>query len=474
MSRSLPIAVDLDGTLVNTDLLFEALFRLLKNNPFYFFVVPFWLLKGKVYLKSQLAQRVDLDLDVLPYNENLIDYLKQEKAQGRKLVLATASHVKFAQAVSGHVAIFDEVLATQDRNMKARNKAEALVEKFGEKGFCYAGNESVDLEVWKRAGASIVVSPDKDLASRADAVAPNEWVHTTAAAGLPVYVRACRMHQWVKNLLVFVPLLASGRVLETTLILQSIGAFFAFGFCASSVYLLNDLLDLEADRRHKTKKLRPFAAGALPLAHGIVLIPTLLLSAIFLASLLPLEFAIALLVYYVATTAYSFHIKRKVVVDVIVLAGLYTCRIVAGGAASGVPISEWLLAFSLFIFLSLAILKRYIELIDLRNRNEKNAAPGRGYSVNDIELLSSLGGASGYISVLVFALYLNSEIVRSLYENSVVLWGVCPLLLYWISRAWILAHRGEMNDDPIVFAIKDRASQLVGVMVLSLFLLAQL
>ncbi len=242
------------------------------------------------------------------------------------------------------------------------------------------------------------------------------------------------MHQWVKNTLLFVPVLTAHKVLDLYMLATALLAFAAFCCCASSAYVLNHLLDLEADRHHRTKCKRPFACGALPVMHGLRIIVLLLLAAIGLCWFLPFEFFLVLAVYYLTTSAYSCWLKQLVVIDVIVLASLYTFRIIAGSAATDIVLSEWLLAFSMFIFLSLAMVKRYVELLDLRNMGFKEEAVGRGYHVRDIELLSSLGGASGYLSLLIFALYLNSDLVQSMYNRPYLLWLVCPLLLYWISR----------------------------------------
>jgi 4-hydroxybenzoate polyprenyltransferase len=283
-----------------------------------------------------------------------------------------------------------------------------------------------------------------------------------------VYVKALRAHQWIKNLLVFLPVLAAHEIGNPAATLASLLAFVAFNACASSVYLLNDLLDLPADRRHRSKRNRPFAAGTLPLEQGVVLIPLLLVIALLVSLALPPTFVLVLLLYYLITTAYSFKLKRVMMLDVVILAGLYTIRVVAGSAATEIPLTYWLFAFSMFIFLSLALVKRYTELIALRDSGAGETAEGRGYEIGDLEILSSLGTASGYLAVLVLALYISSAEVQLLYHDPVWLWGACPILLYWISRMWIITHRGGMTDDPIVFAVKDRNSLLCGLLVLSL------
>ena len=456
---ALPVAVDLDGTLIKTDLLVESFLHLIKINPLYLVLVFVWLVKGKAVLKREIARRVELDVTVLPYHDPLLNYLREQKSQGRTIVLTTASHRKYAEQISAHLGLFDKVYATENKNFSAQDKAVVLCNDFGEKQFVYAGGDKADLPVWEKSSHCIVVTHSDQLARNAERLAPLEKLFKDPYPSLKLYIRACRLHQWVKNALIFIPLIAAHKVLEVELVLNSFLAFLAFSLCASSVYLLNDLLDLEADRHHQKKRARPFAAGTIPALQGIFLIPVLLLMAVAIASMLPMAFSFVLMVYYLATTAYSFALKRHIMLDVMVLSGLYTVRIVAGSAATGIELSQWLLAFSMFIFLSLALVKRYTELMDLQARGEKLEAKGRGYAVDDIELLASLGGASGYLSVLVLALYINTDFVQSMYPSAQILWAICPLMLYWISRVWIIAHRGRMDDDPIVFAVKDPVSR---------------
>jgi len=454
-----PLVVDLDGTLVHTDLLVESALALLHKSPFQGFKFFLWLLRGKAQLKHEIARRVDFNAKLLPYNTALIDWLR-EQAKHRQVVLSTASDMLLAKAVADHLGFFSAVIASDgDTNNAGHRKAERLVARFGEKGFDYVGNDSVDLDVWKHAHAAIVVSHSADLAKKAALLCPTTQDFHPPRRTLRPWVKALRLHQWVKNILVFVPALAA-HVLFTPVALKSAYAFVCFGICASSVYLLNDLLDLPADRRHHSKRRRPFAAGTLPAIHGVALMPVALALAFVLSIPLGAYFALVLAGYYLLTLAYSFYFKRKVMADVIVLAGLYTIRILAGSAAIGIAPSFWLLAFSMFVFLSLAMLKRYTELQAMKMEG-RIGAKGRGYHVDDLPLLQSLGGASGYIAVLVLALYIDSTQSQSLYRRPHLLWAICPIMLYWISRAWAIAHRGIMHDDPVVFAIKDRTSQIL-------------
>lgn len=456
-----PLCIDLDGTLIRSDVLIEATLGLLRRNPLYLFAFAVWLLRGRAYLKRQIAQRSDIDVAALPYDMRIVDWLRRE---AQPHVLCTASDAKFADAVAAHIGGFDAVIASDgERNLKGDAKAAVLCERFGERGFDYAADARPDLVVWRCARNAIVVNAS--AATERAATSAGNVVRTFAreGGGVATWLRALRLHQWLKNLLVFLPLLAAHRAFDVSAMLNTALAFLAFGFCASGVYVLNDLLDLDADRRHPRKRGRPFAAGELRIAYGLVAAPLLALAGFALALLLAPAFAAVLLGYYALTLAYSLRLKRIVMLDVIVLAALYTVRIVAGGVATATPLSFWLLAFSMFLFLSLALLKRHTELVAVLGEGGERAS-GRGYDVSDLPLLQSLGGASGYLAVLVFALYINSAASEMLYRHPQLLWLLCPLLLYWISRAWMLAHRGGMHDDPVVFAATDRISLAIAVL----------
>lgn len=463
-TANVPLCVDLDGTLIRTDLLLESALDLLHRNPLYLFAFVAWLLRGKAHLKSEIAKRARIDVETLPYDPRVIELLRSEAVQ-RPLVLCTAADSRLAEAVAGHVGGFDSVLASDGRrNLSGRNKAQILVSLFGERGFDYVGNGRKDLAVWRHARGAIVVNASKILAARVAQVCEVSTVLSRERAGWRGWLQALRAHQWLKNLLIFLPLLVAHRVFDPHALTRVAAAFLIFGVCASSVYLLNDLLDLRADRRHRRKRARPFASGALPLRAGILLAPLLILCAFAAALALSRWFALVLLIYYVLTLGYSFWLKRIVMLDVLVLAGLYTIRILAGAAAIPAGLSFWLLAFSMFLFLSLAMLKRYTELHAIRE-SSRERAQGRGYGVEDLALVQSLGGASGYLSVLVLALYINSSASLALYRHPQVLWLLCPLLLYWVSRVWIVAHRGTMHDDPVIFAVVDPVSR--GLLVLA-------
>lgn len=472
-NASVPIAVDLDGSLIYSDLLLESFLGLLKKNPFYIFMIPFWLLQGKARLKAEIASRVSLNAAALPYCAPFIEWLKAQRSAGRELWLCTASDQQLAHPVAEYLGIFAGTIASDGKaNLSGSRKAKVLIERFGSKGFDYCGNSSVDLAVWQHARAAVVVNANAELKNKAEKITEVEAYFGPRGGTFRALRKALRLHQWAKNALIFVPVAAAHQLGQLSTVVDAAIAFLVFSLCASSVYLLNDMLDLEADRLHHSKCNRPFAAGALSLLFGLFAAPLLLVGSFLLAAtVLPIKFLAVLALYYVGTLLYSFFLKRLVMIDVLTLAGLYTVRIVAGAAATGIPLSFWLLMFSIFIFLSLAMVKRYAELQAMRSRG-KLAAQGRGYQVEDLGLLQSMGAASGHISVLVLALYINSQDIERLYEYPKAAWLLVPIMLYWISRVWMQTYRGQMNDDPLVFALKDRISLATGAAAVLVLMLA--
>lgn len=466
--QPLPICVDLDGTLVRTNTLVEALLILLKQNPLLLFLMLIWLLRGKIYFKRAVASRVKLSAAALPYNQVLLTYLRDKAAEGHELYLMTAAPTQIAQVVATHLALFTDVISTTTINLAGSAKAAAAVERFGEKKYIYAGNSRVDTPVWARSAGAIVVNASAAVLAAAGQVAPVVLMVPPQRLTFKIMARVLRSHQWVKNVLVFVPLVAAHEIS-----MESLGwaglSFVAFCLVSSSVYVVNDLLDLPADRLHPTKRQRPFAAGDVSVWVGITLAPLLLVSGLYCGFVVSYFFLSWLLAYLILTTGYSFYLKRIAILDVVILGLLYTLRIFAGATAVAVVVSTWLLVFSLFLFMSLAFLKRFTELLRLPEGGANNLV-GRGYHVSDTAPIGGLGMASGYSSVLVLALYISSEEITRLYVMPQLLWFMVPILIYWISRLWVLAYRGKIHDDPVVFAMRDTMSYvLLGMSLLTVF-----
>ena len=454
------LVVDLDGTLTPVDTLHEALVKLIKEHPEAAIQMPRWLAAGKARFKSKVADHAAIDAAVLPYNGAVLERIEQARSEGWSIVLATASDRRIADAVADHLGVFDEVIATTgERNLSGAAKRDALVERFGHGGFDYMGNDDVDLSIWEVARKPLLVDAPDTVVAKARKMRPDAEVVSTRSSGLKSLVKAARVYQWVKNLLIFVPLLASQQITQANVILAVL-AFLCFSAAASSIYLINDIFDLEADRRHPRKRNRPFASGRAPILHGMAGAVVLMTAALTGAVLVAPAFALVLLGYLFITVNYSMWLKRYAVIDIVLLAGLYTVRILAGGAAIDVPLTLWLLGFSMFLFSSLAFAKRYSEVAELLRREEKTAA-GRGYRIGDQNVLMSLGTACGVASIVTLALYVNSTAASGLYGNPQFLWAECPLLLYWISRVWLAAQRERLTDDPIVFAFKDKASRFI-------------
>ncbi len=455
-----PLVVDLDGTLIKTDLLYEGMIMLFRKNPAYIFICLGWLLKGKVHFKNKIFEIVSLRYDLLPYNKELLAFLQSESAKGRKLVLATASLMKHAQGVAKVHPIFDEVYGTENINLKGINKLNVLVNDFGEAKFDYIGDSQFDLKIIASARYSYLVNPSKSLERKAGKISDLKFVWRSKKLHLKDYIKAIRAYQWIKNVLIFVPLITSHSFYSIDLLLQALGGFFAFSFAASAGYVINDLMDLNADRSHPRKQFRPFASGKLSILTGVFMAVILLAGGLFLASQLNLQFLAILILYFVISFSYSLYFKKIVLYDVFILAMLYSTRVIAGGIVTNVAISFWLIAFSTFIFLSLAFVKRYSELMKITTQTGLKDR-GREYAGGDLNLLQVMGIVSGFLSVVVFSLYIDSPEVSKLYSHPKILWSISLLFLFWISRIWIITNRGNMTDDPIVFAIKDVTSYFI-------------
>lgn len=456
-----PLCVDLDGTLVNTDTLVESAILLIKANPLTLFLMLLWLLRGKACLKEMIAARTTLEVATLPFNQPLLDWLQRQSDEGRELVLVTAANQRIANAVAAYLGVFSQVIASTDAgNLSAGNKRDKLDLLFGKGDYDYVGNSRDDLMVWANCRRAVVVNASPKVAAAAASIAEVEQSFPAPVNPWRAIFIAMRPHQWSKNLLVFVSILIAQRYNEFDLLVATVLAFVAFCLCSSSVYLINDLLDLSADRRHSEKRYRPFASGQVSLLLGVVAIPALLLLSSIIALLAGPMFFGVLFCYFVITLSYSFYFKRLALLDVLTLAVLYTLRILAGAAVAGEMPSVWLVSFSMFLFTSLAMAKRYAELKSLE-LEAAGPVSGRDYRVTDLPIIAQFGVASGYISTLVMALYIDSSDVADIYHNQRVMWLLCLLLMYWIGRIWLLASRGELHQDPVVFATRDRISYIV-------------
>lgn len=454
--------VDMDGTLLNTDMLFESFIRFVCQHPWRLLQVIVWALYGPANLKARLAQHYDQSPETLPWNEALLAYLREQAAGGRILILATAAHESIARGIAAHASLFQAVLASNGTiNLKGKNKAAAILEHAAGEPFAYAGNDMSDMRVWQHAQGAILVNASASTARSARHVTTIEKEFPRAKAIVRVLPRALRVHQWLKNLLVFCPLMGAQAWSDVSAWGSALTIFLAFSLCASGIYCLNDLIDLPSDRMHPRKRTRPLAAGTLPIRDALLLAPVLVLAGLALAANINLPSLIVVCCYIVITTAYSFVLKRIVLVDVIVLAGLYTIRVIAGGVAIDANVSFWMLALAMFLFLSLALIKRYSELVALLAA-DRTSASGRDYRVADRGVIQALGAASGFCAVMVMALFLNSGDVAARYSRPYILWGLCITLMYWIARMWLKASRGEMHDDPLVYAATDRASLFMG------------
>ncbi|GAA4359382.1 UbiA family prenyltransferase [Variovorax defluvii] len=456
-----PLYVDLDGTLIATDSLHESLLKLARTEPVALFSLPLWALRGRAAFKKEVASRVTLDAETLPYRPEVLELVRRARAGGRRTVLATAADGRLARAVAAHLGLFDAVIASDgEHNLRGAAKRAAIEADAGARGFSYAGNGRMDLEVWRGALSGVVVSRSDALARRAAALVTVEARIVPPRPSLQRYLYGVRLHQWLKNVLIFLPLMPVLHELTQPILVHAALAFLAFGLMASGIYVFNDLLDLESDRRHPRKRLRPFASGEITASTGLSMAGLLCAGSLGLSvALLPPAFVSVLLFYMALTTAYSLFLKRRAVVDVFTLAGLYTVRVAAGTAATGLPLSFWILSFSLFIFLSLALAKRYVELSG-SVQEVKRMKRDRGYHPADLPFVLCAGVAAGQMAALLLGLYLHDQEMLARYKNPEYLWVLVPVFLFWTMRIWLKAIRGALHDDPVVFAARDWVSRL--------------
>lgn len=457
-SRLLPLCVDLDGTLLNSDLLEESFAAVLRTSPLRALRALLQLARGKAAFKRYLAQHATIAPEYLPYNQELIDYLLAEKAAGRSLILVTASDMALARQVADHLGLFEEVIASEAGiNLKGQAKADALIKRFGVGQFIYAGDAHCDLHVWTQAAAAILVNPSPRLRAKAERTLPIQRIFSQPARRRTAFIKQIRVYQWVKNSLVFVPALTAQQLHEPLVLQNAVLIFIAFCLAASGSYIINDLHDLPNDRRHPRKRRRPFASGALPLHFGAAGVLMILL-AVLVAAAISAASAGVVLLYLVVTSFYSYALKKRPLADVFTLALLYTVRIIGGAVACGIVLTSWLLAFSGFLFLALAFIKRVGELHNLSGGAAVGG--GRGYVASDLVALQVMGISSSFLSSLVLALYISNSIPTDTYVTPQLLWLTIPALLFWQCRLWLATARGYMHDDPIVYAARDRVSWL--------------
>jgi len=458
------LCVDLDGTLIRGDVFWECILVLLRTSPFTLLLTPFWLLSGKAAFKRQLAARTQLNPASLLYRQQVLTLLHREKAAGRRIALTTAADRELAETIASYLGLFDEVHGSDGlTNLKGTNKAVFLAERFSHTGFDYIGDSAADVSVWRSALGAYVVGSKARAAQAATVTTvkgtiPDSQPSPPASrySSFRTWIRALRGQHWAKNLLLFLPLALSHNLASAS-ILRTLVGFILYGFCASGLYILNDLLDLHSDRDHPWKKERPFAAGDISIPQGLVAALVLLCVALGMGFLLNSQFGLALVGYSVLTVLYSFYLKKIALLDVFVLSIFYNLRIFAGALLSVTPLSQWFLAFSMFFFLSLAMAKRYSELLHAGSLVDAGNS-GRGYHIGDRELLLALGAGSSFSAVVILSLYVHSQDVRLLYSSPEFLTLLCPIVLYWLSRVWLQAHRGELREDPVTLAIRDPVS----------------
>lgn len=454
-----PLVVDFDGTLTAANTLIESIIQVLKKNPLLIFAMLRQRLRGRAEMSDWLAARTHIDATLLPYHAELVAYLAAEKVRGRIIVLATAAHGSIAKQVCAHFPFFDSFICTEAQDNRSGNDKLAAIKGHVGMQFVYAGDSRADLPVWRAAQGAVVIGARLSVVTSGNETTSVDMVFSRERAGITIWLKALRMHQWLKNVLVFVPLVTAFSFLSLTNILPSIAAFMAFSLAASATYIVNDLWDIESDRQHPRKKMRPFAHADIPVMHGLGAALLLLALAVGVACMLPAAFSLFLVSYIVLTTTYSVVLKSIALLDVMVLSLLYTLRILAGAAALQIPTSQWLLAFSMFVFLSLALVKRCSELVGMR-ADQRTTPAGRDYHVDDLTVLWPMGVATTACSIVVFGLFIHSPETQARYLTPSILWATAFLLCYWLFRLWIKTARGEMHDDPVVYALIDRGSRL--------------
>jgi 4-hydroxybenzoate polyprenyltransferase len=460
MSDNTPLILDIDGTLLKSDLLWESIAALAARHPFRALLIPLYVLRGRPALKHFLARESGLDVNEVPLSPTAMGLIGEAETEGRTVILASGSPQSMVDQMAERVGANEGWGTDRLRNLTGSSKLTKILEEHD--SFDYVGNSWVDIPMWKASRKAIAINPKRLAVWLGRRARPDLEIMRDKRPAWRSWLRALRMHHWAKNTLIFLPALAAHLAPSADLATQLLAGFAAFCAMTSAVYLLNDIADLSSDRRHPEKHNRPLAAGEISISHSLVVAGVLAIGAAALAWYLSTRFAAVLGSYLVITTVYSVALKRKLMIDVIVLATLYTLRVIAGAALVDVPLSRWFLAFTVFLFLSLALVKRVAELHELREREGEKAA-GRRYTVDDLNVLIGLGTAAAAASALVYCLYITSDDVLRLYARPDALWIGLPLFLYWIARLWALAGRGLVREDPVAFTLRDRGTYAVAI-----------
>ena len=470
--KATPLCVDLDGTLLRGNSLYEYAWEFLRKAPWLFWKLPVWVLQGQAVLWRELIEHVEFSAANHAFEPAVLRFLEQEREQ-RPLILVTGAHQRVADLVAGHIGLFDAAYGTQSAgHLTGKNKADFLRQQYGNHGFDYLGDSTADIPVWQACRQVYMARPDRALTSvlSSSGITPT-IVGQPMTGKLRAAIRLLRPQQWSKNILIFVPLVLGHVFREFAPWWNALLAFFSFCAASSAMYILNDLLDIHADRQHYRKQKRPIASGAISIPLALGIFGGCLAVAMVLSLAVGWPFAAITAAYVALVCLYSVQLKTRLTIDIVLLAAFYTLRIFAGSAATGIPISFWTMLSSLFFFYSLASLKRCSELSNLAHSG-KQKAERRAYRVEDLPQLLAIGIACGLLTVVVIGLYINSPEVRLSYRKPDVLWLICPLLLAWISRIWTISGRGHLHEDPLSFAIKDKWSLVAGVAGLGILLAA--
>lgn len=469
-----PLIVDMDGTLLRTDALYEGMARAFFRKPFETIAALPLLFKGRPAFKRRIAEIADLGVNLLPLRESLVAHLRREHARGRSLHLYTAADHTLAERVAERVGLFESVQGSRgDVNLKGARKLAEIQRRFPG-GFAYAGNSAADLPIWRESDGIVIAAASKSVTDRAQRLGKPVEAEFADRRSLSTWWRALRVHQWTKNLLIYIPLLLSPSYSDASAVMKVGLGFVILGIVASGCYLINDLADLAADRRHRSKRDRPLASGELPIQHAAIAAPLMILSGLVAALLLSAPFALGLLLYIATTLSYSLRLKRVALLDVFLLGLLYTLRLIMGTLLISYALSAWLLTFAMFFFVAMSLAKRHAELVNAQMGVERRIA-GRGYLPSDAPLTLSLGISLTTASNLILVLYLVEEAFPSgLYMAAGWLWAAPLLVCLWTMRIWLLAHRGELDDDPVAFAIRDRLSLGLGTLLAIAFVVARL